>query len=415
MGVPGKDYLHGFEKSPAREEGRRGMSFSGWLLVPLVIPVLVARGFAQDVELPNNLLAGEELFSSKGCVTCHSIMGRGGKTGSDLGKTLSRTSPIGIVSLMWNHASDMTRVMEHSFEMPNFSGEEMRDLVAFLYFLNYFDQPGDAGNGEKIISIKGCTRCHSIKGSGGKIGPPLDTMKKFASPVYLAQAMWNHGSGMSATMKRFTVERPTLRGKDIVDILAFIRSINQESAEKQTYMAPGNPKAGEELFQVKKCFRCHKIGGDGKSIVPDLTKKEFNVGAAEIAARMWNHGSVMFAKMKDNRLEVPTFQGSEMADVIAYLYFLGFVSQAGDVEQGKRIFSEKRCSECHAHQGVGGNVGPDLSTSKNVSNFIDAAATMWNHGYTMRMLMQKMKIPIPRFTPREMNDLLAYIRSGQER
>jgi mono/diheme cytochrome c family protein len=156
------------------------------------------------------------------------------------------------------------------------------------------------------------------------------------------------------------------------------------------------------------------MGERGRNVGPDLTKKEFNVGAAEIAAKMWNHGSKMFAKMKELNIDQPKFQGSEMADLIAYLYFLGFESQSGSINLGKKIFLQKKCSACHAIRGEGGNVGPDLAKSKNVSNFIDAAAAMWNHGYNMRLLMQKVKIPIPRFTAEEMNDLLTYIRSERQ-
>jgi mono/diheme cytochrome c family protein len=386
-------------------------------VVAVIVLFSSVQASSQEVQLPKNPLAGEKLFTGKGCVNCHSIMGQGGSIGSDLGKSQAGRSPVGIVSMMWNHASDMTRMMQKSFEMPKFTGEEMGSMIAFLYFLNYFDDPGDADNGEILVSAKRCIKCHSIRGEGGKVGPPLDRMKQYASPIFLAQAMWNHGSGMSGTMKALSVERPVLEGRDIADLMAFIQNISQANVKEQTYMVPGDPKIGEKLFVLKQCSKCHKIGDRGGSIGPDLTKKELNVGAAAIAAKMWNHGSKMFAKMKELHIEQPKFQGSEMADVIAYLYFLGFVSHSGNVEQGKKIFSEKKCSECHKIRGEGGNVGPDLAKSKNVSNFINAAAAMWNHGYNMRLLMQKVNIPIPRFTAEEMNDLLAYIRSqrlGQE-
>ncbi len=380
-------------------------------LAVLLLLLLSAQTFSQEMQLPKNSLAGQKLFTAKGCVSCHSIMGQGGKIGSDLGKTQAGKSPIGIVSMMWNHASDMTRAMEKSFEMPKFTGEEMGGLIAFLYFLNYFDEPGNADEGAKTVSEKRCMTCHAVRGEGGKFGPPLDKMNQYASPIFLAQAMWNHGSGMSGTMKKLSVERPSLQGKDIADLLAFIRSISQIKVAEPIYMLPGEPEAGKKLFELKKCIQCHKTGNHGRGIGPDLTKKEFNIGATEIAAKMWNHGSKMSSKMSELHIDQPKFHGSEMADVIAYLYFLGFRSQSGNIDRGKKIFSEKKCSECHAIRGEGGNVGPDLAKSMNVSNFIAAAAAMWNHGYNMRQLMQKVNIPIPRFTGEEMNDLLTYIRS----
>jgi len=379
----------------------------------LVFIILFSFGQAlsQDVQLPKNPLAGQKLFTAKGCVNCHSIMGHGGTIGSDLGKTQAGKSPVGIVSMMWNHASDMMRVMEKSFEMPKFTGEEMGSLIAFLYFLNYFDEPGNAENGEKMFYKKNCIKCHTVRGAGGKIGPPLDKMKQFASPIFLAQSMWNHGGEMLGRMEKLAIERPTLQGEDIADLSSFIRSTSPASVQEQIYMVTGNPNAGASLFESKNCIRCHRVGDRGGNVGPDLTKKKFNVGATEIAANMWNHGSKMLAKMNELRIAQPKFQGNEMADVIAYIYFLGFVSQTGNVEEGRKIFSDKKCVDCHAIRGKGGNVGPDLSKSQNVSNFINAAAAMWNHGFNMRLLMEKVKIPIPRFTAEEMNDLHTYIRS----
>ena len=40
----------------------------------------------------------------------------------------------------------------------------------------------------------------------------------------------------------------------------------------------------------------------------------------QMAGRMWNHSPQMWAAMKAKGIERPTFEGKEMADLIAFLY-----------------------------------------------------------------------------------------------
>ncbi len=115
--------------------------------------------------------------------------------------------------------------------------------------------------------------------------------------------------------------------------------------------------------------------------------------------------------MKELEIDRPMFEGNELADVIAYLYFLDFVQQTGDVIVGKLLFTKKRCVECHAIRGRGGNVAADLAQSDYTRNYITAATAMWNHNRRMRMLMEKVGVAMPRFNEGEMRDLLAYLRS----
>jgi len=39
-----------------------------------------------------------------------------------------------------------------------------------------------------------------------------------------------------------------------------------------------------------------------------------------------------------------------------------FAAPESAVQNGQRVFSERKCAVCHALHGQGGNVGPDLST-----------------------------------------------------
>ncbi len=373
--------------------------------------LLVSFTWAQNINLPNDPLAGEKVFVSKGCVNCHSIFGKGGKIGRDLGKTQAKRGPAGIVAMMWNHSPEMNQLMQKPQQMPVFSEQEMADLIAYIYFLTYLDEPGDPIQGRKVLEKKKCLSCHKIGGKGGQIGPPLDKIKLFANPLSLLQEMWNHGLNMSKTMAARHIPRPTFTGKEVVDLFAYLREISSYETNRSTYLTPGKPKIGEQLFEKKGCIRCHKIGNKGQAVGPDLTKVDFHMGVTGIGAKLWNHGPAIWKKMKEMGIKLPTFEGNELADLVSYLYFLNFVQQSGDVEAGKRLFFKKGCVECHSVRGRGGNVAADLAKSQYTDNYIKAATAMWNHNRQMRLLMQKVGVAMPRFNEKEMNDLLAYLRS----
>lgn len=380
-------------------------------VVSSILILLASVSFGQEIELPSNPLAGQEEFVDKGCVKCHSIFGNGGKVGRDLGNTLSHLGPAGIFAMMWSHSAEMGKLMQEPHKMPIFSEQEMRDFIAFIYFLQYLDKPGDSGKGRMILKQKQCLFCHKVGGEGGNAGPPLDRTKNYAHPLSLARTIWNHGVQMSAKMSGLGIQRPRYSGSEIVDIFAYLREINQYNMDVVTYLKPGRPKAGEKLFESKGCVLCHNIGSRDKEVGSDLTRVDFHVGATEIAARMWNHGPRIWGKMEEKGVKPPIFEESEMADLSAYLYFLNFTEQKGDLEAGKRLFTNKGCVKCHSIRGHGGNVASDLARSDWTETYIKTTTAMWNHNRKMRILMEKVGVPVPRLEQEEMEDLFSYFKA----
>src|SRR3990172_2226350 len=122
------------------------MAVNKKILMPLLALFLATYAYGVwAYESPQNPLKGRELFTSKGCIKCHAIRGEGGKVGPDLGKTVARQSLFEVASIMWNHSPVMSEKMrELKVPRAKFSAEEMADIIAFLYFLNYFDEPGNA-------------------------------------------------------------------------------------------------------------------------------------------------------------------------------------------------------------------------------------------------------------------------------
>jgi hypothetical protein len=131
---------------------------------------------------------------------------------------------------------------------------------------------------------------------------------------------------------------------------------------------------------------------------------------SEIAGALWNHASQMAQVMRSRDIAFPRFQGTEMADVIAFLYYLRFYETGGDARRGEFLYTSKGCASCHA-RGGGPSVGPDLSQSQALLTPLGLATAMWDHAPAMYDLAQLQHADWPLFEGDEMRDLSLYLRS----
>jgi mono/diheme cytochrome c family protein len=351
--------------------------------------------------LPGDIKEGWKVFYQKGCIQCHAIWGEGGKGGPDLG-----TLPQGYVSqaqlaaLMWNHGPEMwERMIGRKIHFEKITKKEMEDLFAFLYFIRYMDEPGDLRNGKSIVD-SACGKCHTTK-AGGK--SDLSRWGMYTNPILWAQMMWNHSSQMEQEIKRTGVPRFEFKGKEMVDLIAYIRSLNP-SAEK-VYLSPGDQKLGEMLFVEKGCIKCHAPGGEY-----DLSRrKEFPRTLAQLAGVMWNHSEEMRKGMEKKGIPFPHLSSQEMVDLVAYLFSTRYFDEPGNVEKGKAVFAKKHCGLCHK-KGVKEG---DLSQLKGEISPIFMAQAMWNHGPKMLERMRKAKVPWQKIAGKEMVDLMEYLNRGR--
>ena len=362
-----------------------------------------------SVLLPGNPLEGSRLFTGKGCLRCHAVHGVGGTTGPDLGRGILNRPLLEIAGVMWNHSPGMEHVFqEKRVARPRFEAQEMASLLAFLYYLSSLDPPGDAAVGARLFRQKGCQTCHSLGGKGGSEGPELDKYSRYASPLYLTAALWNHGKVMAETMQEKRVPRPTFEGNDIPNLLAYIRSAGRGT--ERVYVPPGSPKRGEELFTEKRCAECHSVRGHGGKVGPDLGIK-LKGSLMRIAGAMWNHGPHMWHEMAKRGIEIPSLTEAEMSDLISYLYFFQFIDPPGDAKRGQAVYKEKRCGTCHALRGVGEKVGPDLAKVEKLDTPLEVITEMWNHAGKMEEKMLEENVAWPILKGGEMADLIAYLLS----
>lgn len=377
-------------------------------LFPLIL--LPRTSTAQELTMPGNPLKGRFVFEQKGCGACHSIEGESGKIGPDLGQNKYYGSFLELAGIMWNHAPDMLRRMrELELPYPEFSRTEMGELISYLYYLRYLGEPGDLYRGKILVKEKRCLACHAIGGKGGNRAPAFDKLAKYISPLYMAQAMWNHGPEMEKQIKKMGLERPKFEKGDIVDLSAYIREASKGTEREQVYMSPGNPQRGRLVFKEKGCLNCHAVNGEGNDIGPNLRELQWDYSVTEIAGLMWNHGSEMWKLMEEQRISWPRFSGNEMADIIAYLYFLKFADESGDPHEGKNTFAEKGCVHCHGMDAKGGEYAPDLSKSKSLVSAIVMVQIIWNHAPVMEEKIAEKVMRWPEFSGKEMRDLYAYL------
>src|SRR3990172_116104 len=76
---------------------------------------------------------------------------------------------------------------------------------------------------------------------------------------------------------------------------------------------------------------------------------------------------------------------------------------------GSRVFGTKGCAKCHAVNGVGGTVGPDLGRIARSRSFYDLASAMWNHLPRMVEQMAQQGVTRPQLKMQETADLIGFL------
>jgi cytochrome c2 len=362
---------------------------------------------------PDNPLAGRSLFESKQCVACHGLA-EGPGIAPNLGERRFAGSFLDLGAALWNHVPGMSVSVEAAgLPWPELSAEEAVELVAFLYFIEYLGRPGDAAAGQEVFEGKGCDGCHTLGEGETGVGPDLSELNRFASPLYIAQAIWNHGPSMFESLRQHDIEPPSFDEGDLADLAAFIRQKVPPVPQQRVLLAPGNPNRGGELFSAKGCAECH--GSDARGDVgPDLAAVDLHRSAEGVAATMWNHALAMHTTMREAGLGWPSFTTTELADLVAFLYFLPFADVAGDAERGARAFSTHACAECHG-VAEAEHAGPDLLETGVASSPEALVAAMWNHAPLMREAILAEGRRWPELAGQDLRDLFRYLEPPQDR
>ena len=119
----------------------------------------------------------------------------------------------------------------------------------------------------------------------------------------------------------------------------------------------------------------------------------------------------MSETMRSRDISWPEFYGSELADLVAFLYFLPFNDPAGDSERGAEVFQARSCVECHGKENAD-NEAPYLEGSETTASASELVAAMWNHAPTMKKAILNEGRRWPQLTGQDLQDLLAFFADG---
>jgi mono/diheme cytochrome c family protein len=366
--------------------------------VVFVVLFAVPLAGASLPVIPGDSARGARLFQTEQCVHCHSVNGKGGKIGVDLGRAVPRNySPAYLASTMWNHAPVMWAAMEGAgIEKPQLSPQAAADLFAFFYSARFFEKPGDAARGRATFEQKRCAVCHGITESRAEGAPPVTKWDSLADPILLAQQMWNHSFHMRQAFARRKLEWQSLTAAELEDILVYLRSL-PETAGLESRFSNTSGAGGERIFRVKGCANCHV----GKLALED---RLHNMTLTEIAVDMWNHAPRMAQTP-------PTLSPEEMRQLLSFLWMRQFVYPGGDVAAGKQVFHERHCADCH----ISGRHGaPALPGQARKYSEVAIISALWLHGPQMLNRMKQAGVGWPRFAnAQEVANLTAYLNSIQ--
>jgi mono/diheme cytochrome c family protein len=172
--------------------------------------------------LPGRVNEGRALFEKKQCIKCHSIQGKGGNIGPDLGRRGLYPNLVEFAAALWNKAPAMLRAMKlRKFTVPQLNGEEMAHIVAYLRSFQYFGEPGNPDLGRRLLWEKQCLNCHSLHGRDGKGAPDLASAKGLASAAAVIAALWSHGDLMTESAPERSLSWPQLKSDEVAHLMAF--------------------------------------------------------------------------------------------------------------------------------------------------------------------------------------------------
>jgi cytochrome c2 len=268
---------------------------------------------------------------------------------------------------------------------------------------------GSPQQGSRVFRDRGCIRCHSVNGEGGKVGPDLGHRRPGESSLpQLVTAMWNHAPKMWERMRADRVPAPDLSYDDVVQLLAYLSMSRHMDG-------PGDPSSGRELFRSKGCVQCHAAHGTGGVKGPDLKDAVARTGPMEWSKDLWNHASLMQRATERAGMAWPQFHGRELLDLYAFTRQTASGTNPvllGDAERGWQLFQQKSCIGCHSLRAAYQLQGPSLGPEQPLPDtFTELAGAMVSHAPQMENAMTQQGIVRPNLSTQEMTDIFAFLYS----
>ena len=397
------------------------------------------------------LNSGRGLLSRYGCVHCHTIKLADGSQvqPTDDPPSLSHIADKSTREWIYAWLKD-PQAYAATATMPNFklSDPDARDISAFLV-ANSTPIPGDTepvGKDQKppdptaAASLYGesfCASCHAVQNAagnvvGGDVGPELTRIGNKAKPEWLKAWLRNprvYDPTTAMPHYRFTDQQVSL-------LTGFLGNKSDSDLLANVHLDPATPDQiahGKLLVNEFGCASCHEINGIKKpdNFAPELTR----IGSKPITQISFLPGmqhtvpDYISAKIRQPRsfgsaVKMPqyTFTPAQVDALTTAL--LAFTDRAHDLPvaltvpakppsnyqpAGKagQLMSDMACFTCHAINGRGGDMAPDLTWEGSSVQRTWLQAFLKNPGTLRPALIRRM----PRFnlSDSEITELTDYI------
>lgn len=163
-----------------------------------------------------------------------------------------------------------------------------------------------------------CNDCHTILGIGGYYAPDVTKVMSYRDPEWMTRFLKDPAGVWPADRKMPTLH---LTDREISDVIAFLGWVNGIDTndwppKPLAAIASSAGKPGETVFKSEGCPACHRIGGIGGEIGPDLT----NVGARR--DREWIEKQIKDPKSHNPNSIMPAFARLSEKDLEALVNYL---------------------------------------------------------------------------------------------
>ncbi|HWR37781.1 MAG TPA: c-type cytochrome [Clostridia bacterium] len=349
---------------------------------------------------------GRHLLAREGCVRCHMLTMADGVVmqGADDPPSLVHIADKTTREWMFAWIKDPQRYSSTA-TMPNFglSDDDVRDITAFLVAQSAPLQPNapkstatpgtatDLQAGTSLYGESFCASCHATQNAagnkvGGDLGPELTKIGTKAKPEWLQAWLRNPGDYDPDTkMPHYRFD-----DKQVATLTAFLMAKKDDDLLANVHLPNATPeqvKHGRALVFEYGCASCHGINGIKKpeNFAPDLSR-EGSKPFAQIAFPAdvpHTLPDFIVAKVRKPRafgpsLKMPQFTLTEQQiDAITTAlmaqtdraqtqpvnmrvagYHESKYQPAGKAGQ---LMNDLRCFSCHAINGHGGDMAPDLT------------------------------------------------------
>jgi mono/diheme cytochrome c family protein len=407
------------------------------------------------------LSEGRSLLSSMGCVHCHNIAQPDGNQLKPEDNPPPLTHIAEKTSREWIYAwIKNPQAYAASATMPNFqlNDQDAADISAFLIAQSSASRAvkievtaaapsvptgGDASTeATTLYGALFCSSCHAVQNEagnlvGGNFGPELTRVGTKVSPDWLRRWLNNPAAYHPDTrMPHYRMD-----DKQVALLSSFLLAKKDNDLLANVHLAASGAESvarGKKLVTETGCAACHQINGVNppQNFAPDLSRVGSRALAQVVFAPGMKHNlpEYIAAKTHDPRsfgpgLKMPRFTLTDsQTDALTSALLAQTDHAAGYPKEliisdarpsnyhpggeAGRLMDDLRCLSCHAVNGNGGDMAPDLTSEGSAVQRAWLEDFLKNPNTLRPALIRRM----PKFnlTPAEIKTLADYITTAYQ-